>query len=95
MLHSGGTIHRQTWVAIDALYTELGGGILGIVPETFEEVERSDLEEPLMTLLIEIRQELRKAKQWSLSDTIRDRLSGIGVVLEDRPEGTVWNRKNR
>ncbi len=95
MLHSGQTIHRQTWVAIDALYTASGGDILGIVPETLEEAEGSDLEEPLMTLLIEIRQELRKAKQWALSDTIRDRLSGIGVVLEDRPEGTVWNRKSR
>ena len=95
LLHLGQTIHRRTWVAIDALYTELGGDILGIVPETFEEAEQGDLEEPLMDLLIDVREELRKAKQWALSDTIRDRLSGIDVVLEDRQEGTVWNMKNR
>jgi cysteinyl-tRNA synthetase len=95
LLHSGQTIHRRTWVAIDALYTELGGDILGIVPETFEETEQGDLEESLMDLLIDVREELRKAKQWTLSDTIRDRLSGMGVSLEDGPEGTVWNRKNR
>jgi len=95
LLHSGQRIHRQTWVAIDAFYIALGGDILGIVPETFEEADRSDLEEPLMMLLIDVREELRRAKQWALSDTIRDRLSGIDVVLEDGPEGTVWNRKNR
>ena len=95
LLRSGQTIHPQTWVAIDALYTELGGDILGIVPETFEEAEQGDLEESLMDLLIDVREELRKARQWALSDTIRERLSGIGVVLEDGAEGTVWNRKNR
>lgn len=95
LLHSGDPIQRETLFAIDALYIALGGDILGIVPETFEEADRSDLEEPLMDLLIDVREELRRAKQWALSDTIRDRLSGIGVVLEDGPEGTVWNRKNR
>ncbi|MFH1008367.1 MAG: cysteine--tRNA ligase [Candidatus Latescibacterota bacterium] len=93
LLHSEQTIHRQTWVAIDALYAELGGEILGIVPKTFEEPERSDLEEPLMALLVDTRRALREAKQWALSDAIRDRLSGIGVSLEDGPEGTVWGRK--
>ena len=92
LLHSGTTIHRETLAAIDELYTELGGDVLGIVPPVFEETERSDLEEPLMALLIDVRQELRKAKQWVLSDTIRERLSEIGVALEDRPEGTVWKR---
>ena len=92
LLHSGATIHRETLAAIDELYTELGGDVLGIVPPVFEETERSDLEEPLMALLIDVRQELRKAKQWVLSDTIRERLSEIGVALEDRPEGTVWKR---
>ena len=92
LLHSGATIHQKTLTAIDELYTELGGDVLGIVPQTFEEAERDDLEAPLMALLIDVRQELRKAKQWTLADAIREHLSEIGVVLEDRPEGTVWKR---
>jgi cysteinyl-tRNA synthetase len=31
-------------------------------------------------------------KQWSLADEIRDRLSALGVVVEDHPQGTGWRR---
>ena len=45
---------------------------------------------PFIELLLEIRKELRAAKQWELSDTIRDRLNDLGVSLEDGKGGTVW-----
>jgi cysteinyl-tRNA synthetase len=41
-------------------------------------------------LLIEVRDELRQEKLWSLSDLIRDRLAELGVVLEDGKQGTSW-----
>ncbi len=47
----------------------------------------------IMTSLISVRKELRKAKQFKLADEIRDGLSALGVVLEDMPQGTVWKRK--
>ncbi len=42
-------------------------------------------------LLIEVRKELRGAKQWALSDRIRDGLLELGVELKDGPQGTTWN----
>jgi cysteinyl-tRNA synthetase len=45
---------------------------------------------PFIDLLLEIRRELRTAKQWELSDRIRDRLSELGISLEDGKGGTVW-----
>jgi cysteinyl-tRNA synthetase len=48
--------------------------------------------EPLIDLLIEIRSELRQQRQWSLADRIRERLSELGIVLEDTPSGTTWRR---
>lgn len=45
---------------------------------------------PFIDLLLEIRRELRTAKQFELSDRIRDRLSELGVSLEDGKGGTVW-----
>jgi cysteinyl-tRNA synthetase len=48
--------------------------------------------EQLIQLLIETREELRKAKQWQLADVVRDRLAQLGVTLEDTPKGTVWKR---
>ncbi len=49
--------------------------------------------EPFIDLLIEIRSDLRKAKQWALADKIRDRLAEMGVQLEDTPGGTLWRWK--
>lgn len=45
---------------------------------------------PFIDLLVELRSRLRASKQWGLADDVRDRLKALGVILEDRPEGTVW-----
>jgi cysteinyl-tRNA synthetase len=42
-------------------------------------------------LLVEIRTDLRKEKQWALADKVRDRLKELSVVLEDTPNGTIWH----
>ena len=47
----------------------------------------------LMDLLLHLRKELRAAKNFALSDEIRDRLTALNVVLEDRSGGqTTWKR---
>ena len=43
-----------------------------------------------MELLIELRARLRKEKNFALADEIRNRLTELGVTLEDRPDGTRW-----
>jgi cysteinyl-tRNA synthetase len=48
------------------------------------------LTEPLMGLLMELRARLRKEKNFALADEIRNRLTGLGVTLEDRADGTRW-----
>jgi cysteinyl-tRNA synthetase len=45
---------------------------------------------PLVELLIELRQDLRKAGQYPLADRIRERLVELGIVLEDGKQGTTW-----
>jgi len=44
----------------------------------------------LIALLIEIRADARKAKNFAAADKIRNRLAELGVTLEDRPGGTEW-----
>ena len=44
----------------------------------------------LMELLIEVRATARQRKDFQISDTIRDRLTAIGITLEDRKDGTSW-----
>jgi cysteinyl-tRNA synthetase len=48
--------------------------------------------EKLIQLLIKAREELRQAKQWQLADTVRQHLTGLGIALEDTPQGTIWKR---
>jgi cysteinyl-tRNA synthetase len=45
----------------------------------------------LVQILIDLRNEARKAKNFALGDQIRSRLKALGVTLEDRPGGkTDW-----
>jgi cysteinyl-tRNA synthetase len=57
--------------------------------------ERDALTEPLLGLLIELRARLRKEKNFGLADEIRNRLTELGVALEDRPDGTRWRIEGR
>ena len=50
------------------------------------------LESSLVELLIVSRNEARKAKQFALSDKIRDDLKSIGILIEDTKEGTTWKK---
>jgi len=48
--------------------------------------------EALVQLFIDVRKELRQARQWQLADMVRNYLSESGIALEDTPRGTVWKR---
>lgn len=47
--------------------------------------------EPLMSILTDIRFELRNKKEFELADKIRSGLYDLGINLEDNPKGTRWN----
>ena len=48
--------------------------------------------ESIIRIFIDVRKELRQAKQWQLADVVRGRLAELGIALEDTPKGTVWKR---
>jgi len=47
---------------------------------------------PFIELIIWVRAQLRAAKHWTLADEIRQRLSKLGIILEDGPEETTWRK---
>ncbi|AEG16636.1 cysteinyl-tRNA synthetase [Desulfofundulus kuznetsovii DSM 6115] len=51
------------------------------------------LEEALIELLLEVRQQARAKKDWATADRIRDRLKELGIILEDTPGGVRWKRQ--
>lgn len=50
----------------------------------------SELTEKLIKVLVDLRAQARSEKNYALADEIRRRLGELGIVLEDRPGGTVW-----
>jgi len=45
----------------------------------------------IMDLIIELRQDARTDKNWSVSDKIRDGLAKHNITIKDGKEGTTWN----
>lgn len=78
--------------AIDTVFREYADQVLGVLPAKAAQVEsiQSGLDAPLMQILIDVRTEARKQKLFALSDLIRDRLKALGIVLEDKKDGTEW-----
>jgi cysteinyl-tRNA synthetase len=66
-------------------------GVLGMTLEAAAAETGTEVAaRPFIDLLVTVRGDLRTAKQWALADKIRNDLKGLGVALEDTPEGTVW-----
>jgi cysteinyl-tRNA synthetase len=76
------------FAAAQATFRELAG-ILGLRLNPAQRGKGQDIA-PFVELLIEVRAELRKAKQFALADMVRGRLADLGVTLEDGPQGTRW-----
>lgn len=81
-------------VRIEQLFSELGDTVLGIIPSGGGTALAADakIEAELVQLVIDIRKEVRNQKLWAMSDLIRDGLKKIGIVLEDKKDGTVWRK---
>jgi cysteinyl-tRNA synthetase len=84
----------QTLVRSTLVLKEIAGA-LGLFRKPVEEQAAGDdgLTPKLMQLLIELRAEARKKKDFATADRIRNGLTEIGVTLEDRPSGTEWSAK--
>jgi cysteinyl-tRNA synthetase len=92
LLNRDQPVSGATLKAIDGLYRDLGGRVLGIIPDALaaREAAGAGIESALMELLIKLRGQARARKDWVTADAIRDELTRIGVALEDRPDGTTW-----
>ena len=67
------------------------GGILGLTFQGRDSFADDHLAaKPFIELLLSTREELRRAQQFALADTIRDALDRQGVIVEDTPQGTRW-----
>ena len=78
------------------------GGILGILyelPEAYFEgkkskgLEKKSIDPAVVENMVKEREKARKAKNWEKADKIREQLEAMNIIIEDRPEGTIWKVK--
>lgn len=82
--------------ALAARLRELGG-VLGLLEQDpqafFQGGAETDSEVAEIEALIKARNDARAAKDWPVADAARNRLTEMGIVLEDGAQGTSWRRK--
>ena len=75
------------------------GYVMGILQQNSEaylkagKTEQDDAEVARIEALIEERKNAKKNKDWAKADAVRNELQGMGIIIEDGPNGTTWRRK--
>jgi cysteinyl-tRNA synthetase len=64
-------------------------GVLGLMLQ--EQKQTTTGADAFIDLLVDLRQQLRKNKNFDLADQVREKLAGLGVVIEDSPQGSTWH----
>lgn len=79
------------------LFRDFAVGILGIVEEEGapEAAAGGDRTAGLMELILEIREQARKRRDFETADRIRDALADQGIVIEDSRDGARWKADPR
>ncbi len=89
VMNKGAAFDSENFAKVAEAY-KLMTGIIGIFEQ--EDTADDELANKLMDLIINIRQDARKEKNWALADKIRDELKEAGVILEDTPNGVRWKK---
>ena len=88
-----GPVGKAGLEAALSAYRELGGEVLGLFAErTAAGEDDGQRLDTLLELVLQARQNYRLNKQYAESDALRDRLSAVGLIIEDTKDGARWKR---
>ena len=86
------TTPRGSLALMDNAFRRLGGNVLGLIRDTYDEDTSGvmDVVDKLVGSMIAMRKRAREAKDFAAADRVRDDLAAMGIKLEDGPSGTTW-----
>lgn len=84
------TITPEGLEALRRVFRTFAFDILGLQPEESGNAEREKSFGQAIDLLLELRAKAKAAKDWAMSDQIRDRLAALGFEVKDTKEGATW-----
>ena len=95
MMNNLKTGNIKTGEMSEQVFTELLKQYQAFIVEVLglqeEQEKNNELVDGVIEMLIQLRQEAKEAKNYQLSDKIRDDLKNLGVMLKDSKEGTEYS----
>ncbi len=86
------TINKKDLEDLKSFYNLVVFNILGLKPEN-QNANSDEKFEEAINLLLNIRLEAKKNKDFATSDKIRDELNKIGIIVKDKKDGFEWEMK--
>lgn len=83
-------VNPETFLKFREMFHTVFSEWLGLKVASEEGNQAQDTIEGLMKVILELRGEARKEKNWAASDMIRDSLAEVNIKLEDTKDGTDW-----
>ena len=71
------------------IFNDIVFGVLGLKDESADEGNQK-IVSGLMDMVLEERAKAKAAKDWALSDAIRDHLKALGITVKDTKDGAEW-----
>lgn len=84
------SITSDDLATITTLFDTFLFDVMGIQKETAGSTE-NDKSKELIELIIQLRNQAKTDKNYTLSDQLRDELTKMNIALKDGPEGTTWS----
>jgi cysteinyl-tRNA synthetase len=85
------SLNKDDLEMLKALFNTFVVDIFGLSSKAgTESIEQKELIEGLMDLVIDMRQQFRQQKDWTSSDTIRNKLEALNIRIKDGKEGVSW-----
>lgn len=73
------------------IFDDIVFGVLGLRDEAAGESGKGqEVISGLMDMVLEERSKAKAAKDWALSDAIRDHLKALGITVKDTKDGAEW-----
>ncbi len=78
---------------LKTLFNDFVLEILGLLPDGKSETDGNNLSSQLIDLLLNMRMEAKRNKDWATSDKIRSQLTAMGVEIKDTKDGFEWEMR--